>query len=87
MFINYLLGPHFLADWLEFAASCLIQLSLTFLPLPIANHQALKFDRSTLSVILIYSLVFACMEKIRKEQYVIGYTNAKTKKIFVGLLN
>jgi transcriptional regulator with PAS, ATPase and Fis domain len=41
----------------------------------------------SLPALALYVTVFAFFEKVRKEQFVIGYTNAKTKRFTMQLLN
>ena len=41
----------------------------------------------TLQVMAMSAFLFACQEKPRKEQFVVKMTNAKTKKILIGLMN
>jgi len=41
----------------------------------------------TIQVMAICAFLFAAQEKPRKEQFVVKMTNAKTKKILIGLMN
>ena len=40
-----------------------------------------------MKTMILYVITFAIFEKIKKEQFVIGFTNSQTKKVLLGLFN
>jgi hypothetical protein len=52
----------------------------------LAGHTSFTTFKS-LPALALYVTVFAIFEKVRKEQFVIGYTNAKTKRFTMQLMN
>ena len=81
---TYIIGTSFiLADWLDFFLVGFLEICLVKYVL---GHNTLSF-KAYLSVLAVMAYLFLCNEKVRKEAWVISYTNAKTKKILMGLLN
>jgi hypothetical protein len=44
-------------------------------------------ETAALHVLAAFTFAFACLEKTRKEHFVVAVTNAKMKKSLLGLLN
>jgi hypothetical protein len=81
---TYIIGSSFiLADWLDFSFAGLLEICLVKFAL---GHSNLSF-KAYLSVLAVMAYLFLCNEKVCKEAWVISNTNAKTKKILMGLLN
>jgi hypothetical protein len=79
----YIASTYVLPDWLDYTmASAVETLLVRFIlgvpQIPLNTH---------LGVLGFLIFLFACQEKSRKESWVISHTNAKTKKILMGLLN
>ncbi|TNV87760.1 hypothetical protein FGO68_gene5455 [Halteria grandinella] len=77
------IGTLALSDWPEFLLACFAHYCLA--TLFYTTHLPLKAP--LFQVLFIYAFFFACIEKWRKEQFIIGHTNAKTKKMLFSLLN
>ncbi len=81
---TFIIGSSYiLADWLEFSLAGLLEICLAKFVL---GHSSLSF-KAYLTVLGLMAYLFLCNEKVRKEAWVISHTNAKTKKILMGLLN
>ena len=81
---TYIIGSSFiLADWLDFSLTGFLEICLVRFTL---GHSTLSF-KAYLIVLAVMAYLFLCNEKVRKEAWVISNTNAKTKKILMGLLN
>lgn len=51
------------------------------------DFHLIQFATSMMWALLFYTVSFAVLEKVKKENYVIGLTNSMTKKILLTLLN
>lgn len=81
---TYIIGSSFIfADWLDFTLAGFLEICLARFTL---GHSDISF-KAYLSVLAVMAYLFLCNEKVRKEAWVISHTNAKTKKILMGLLN
>lgn len=79
------IGTIALSDWIEFIATCLIQYLLcAFLT---DNPAGITLGKPLFHVLIAYAFFFGCKEKWKKEQFIIGHTNAKTKKMLFTILN
>ena len=81
---TYIIGSSFImADWLDFSLTGFLEICLVRFTL---GYSTLSF-KAYLIVLAVMAYLFLCNEKVRKEAWVISNTNAKTKKILMGLLN
>jgi hypothetical protein len=46
-----------------------------------------KFIITSLKTLVLFTFTFSLFEKVNKEKFVVGITNAKTKKILLSILN
>jgi hypothetical protein len=77
----FLMSQLVIADWLDFLKIALFQtIGIKFFDSVICIVTFMK-------ILAMYTFAFSCIEKVRKESYVVSNTNAKTKKILLGLLN
>jgi hypothetical protein len=77
-----LVANFILSDWLEFlSASLVLTLFGKYL------HPEIVIMSPFLKCLCVYTFIFACYEKQRKEHFIISHTNAKTKKTLLGILN
>jgi hypothetical protein len=51
------------------------------------GYSSLTFLRHSLGSLCLFVVAFALFEKVAKERFVIGLTNAKTKKLALQLIN
>ena len=69
------------SDWLDYLVIGVLEMGLYHM------LTGLHSISPHLSVLALLAFLFACNEKTRKESWVVSHTNAKTKKILMGLLN
>ena len=85
---TFLLASQYLvADWLDYAVVGGLQGAVVLSGLVVGVENQVVNVRAQVSVLAVLTYLFACNEKSRKESWVISHTNAKTKKILMGLLN
>jgi len=51
------------------------------------DFNLMNFYISSIKTLVFYVITFTLFEKIKKEQFVIGYTNSQTKKLLLSLFN
>ena len=83
------------SSWIKYLIISLIQSVLLSQTYRLLNDEGaenlifrpLNFVVGALPVLALYVCMFALNEKVRKEQFVIGVTNSKTKKLALQLIN
>ena len=78
---TFLVSNLVLSDWLEFTIVCLLQNVIAY------GYLEWFKQMESIKYIAFYAFLFATYEKVRKEWFIVSHTNAKTKKILLGLLN
>ena len=82
-----LIGMFIISDWLEFLVLAVFQSALSGFIMNMKDQQIqinfFPFMILSLKVIALFVLVFSFFEKVKKEQFVLNYTNTKTRKIFL----
>lgn len=80
---TFLMSLFVIPSWIEYLVRSVLQ--SIFLGI-LTGHSTFTTFKS-FPALALYVTVFAFFEKVRKEQFVIGYTNAKTKRFTMQLLN
>lgn len=86
------IGMIIFADWLEYLvfSAGLTLLTPTIFKMVMTspvNLSLMSMYSSSFSALTLYVLAFGVQEKIKKEHFVIGFTNSQTKKLLFGLFN
>ena len=80
-----------ISDWLEYMTFSVLMTVIMglihYLTFANADFALKEFVVDSLKAQLIFTITFGALEKIKKEQFIVGFTNSKTKKIVLGILN
>eukprot|EP00347_Sterkiella_histriomuscorum_P018326 403345932 len=89
---TFLMSLIIISEWLEYLVFSLIQTLMLpvlykFCYEIIPEYSVMNLYMACFKSVVLYVIAFAIFEKIKKEQFVIGYTNSQTKKLLLGLFN
>lgn len=91
IYLQYIIVIVILSDWIEFIVFSfgeIITLGLFhYFSNTDPNFSLRGLISNSFKAIVIYAFIFGSLEKIKKEKFVINFTNSKTKKILLQLIN